>query len=172
MSKVLLVTGPAGAGKTTTCEAFAKTAEGVWAFISQDKIRQFIKAGFKNPSHAWTDETQAQWDVSIDICADIAKRYQGKGINCVIDCFAPQGSFDKWEPAFTGVEYKIVVLLPSVKEAIKRNNQRTGDAKLKESQIHEHHEWHSMWDRDKRATIIDTTSLSLDHVVEAIGELI
>lgn len=171
MSEVLLVTGPGGAGKSTACEAFAKTAVGVWAYLSQDDIRQLIRAGFKNPSQGWDDETQVQWDVSINICADMAKRYQEHGINCIIDCFAPKGTFDKWEQALNGINYKIIVLLPGVEETIKRNNQRTGDAKLNESQVKEHHEWHAMWEGDQRAKVIDTTTLDVGDVVKKIGEV-
>lgn len=169
MSEVLLVTGPAGAGKSTTCAEFAKSGNGMWALIEQDHIRQFVKAGFKNPSdHPWTDKTQTQWDVSVDICGDMARRYQQRDINCIIDCFAPLGSFDKWAKAFKNVDYKVIVLLPDVEVAIERNSQRIGDARLKESQVREHHEWLAAWQEDERARIIDTSKLSVEGVVQAI----
>lgn len=171
MSEVLLVTGPAGAGKSTTCEEFAKSGDGMWALIEQDHIRQFVKAGFKNPAKPpWTDETQTQWDVSIDICGDMARRYQQRDINCIIDCFATLDSFDKWDKGFESVDYKIIVLLPDVEVALARNNQRSGDAKLLESQVREHHEWLAAWHDDERARVIDTSKLSVQGVVQAIRE--
>jgi adenylate kinase len=172
MSEILLITGPAGAGKTTACKAFAKGAKGVWAFISQDDIRMFVKAGFKNPSKDWDEKTKVQWDVSITICSDMAIRYKENNINCIIDCFAsPDVSFGKWEQALKNMRYKVIVLLPGVEETIKRNNQRTGDAKVKLSQVKEYHEWHSRWEEDKRVTLIDTTTLSVSDVVKKIGEM-
>lgn len=172
MSKILLVTGPGGAGKSTACGLFADSVSGTWALIEQDEIRRQVKAGFKNPSeYPWTDEMQKQWDVSIEICADIATRYKNVGISCIIDCFAASKSFDKWEKALQGLDYQVVVLLPEEDETVRRNNQRSGEAKLKESQIREHHEWFAMWRDDKRVKIIDTTNYSIDEVVEELTNL-
>lgn len=47
MSKILLVTGPGGAGKSTACGLFADSVSGTWALIEQDEIRRQVKAGFK-----------------------------------------------------------------------------------------------------------------------------
>ena len=171
MSKVLLITGPAGAGKTTTCEELASSADGVWAFISQDHVRTFIKKGFKNPAATWDEETEKQWEVSQAICGDILRRYQAAGINCVIDCFAPKGSFDKWEEVLGGIEYKLVVLLPNVDETVRRNKERTGDRRLKESQIREHHEWFSVWKNDEQAELLDTSTLTTQEVVTKVLKL-
>lgn len=170
MIKILLVTGPAGAGKTTACNKLAESCEGMWAYISQDDIRQYIKAGFKSPADKWTDDTEKQWDVSIAICADMARRYQETGINCVIDGFAPppMGSFDKWEKPFEGLDFKLAVLLPDVETTVKRNAQRTGNTKLKESQIRNHHAWFSEWANESQAKIIDSSSIDTNQVVDLL----
>jgi len=170
MSEVLLITGPPGAGKSTACEAFAKTADGMWAFIEQDAIRQLVKAGFKNPPDPWTKETETQMNASIDICGDMAKRYQQFGVNCMVDCFITLDSYthDKWQKAFDEVAYKIIVLLPAVEKAVARNNQRTGDNRLKEAQVRSQHELMSAWRDDPRATIIDSTNMSVPDVVQAL----
>lgn len=172
MSEVLLITGPPGAGKSTASREFAKTTDGMWACIEQDAIRQLVKSGFKNPSDPWTKDTETQMNVSIDICGDMAKRYQQAGINCIIDCFAPLEDFDEWAKALKGVTYRIIVFLPEVEEAIARNNQRTGDARLKEAQVKQQHEWLSAWRNDPRATILDPTNMDVQGVVRAIANII
>lgn len=173
MSRILIITGPAGAGKSTACEAFAKDSEGTWALISQDHIRTFIKAGFKNPSDKpWTDDTQKQWDVSQAICGDILRRYKDMEINCIMECFAPKGSFDKWERHLEKLDYKLIVLLPHVNEAIHRNGQRTGAALLKEAEVQEQHEWFSAWVDDSKVTLIDNTKMSVADTVNAIKQTI
>lgn len=171
MPKILFVTGPAGAGKTTTCEEFAKSMKGTWACISQDHIRTFIKAGFKNPTKPWDSNTHKQWDVSQAICGDILRRYQTAGINCIVDCFAAKGSFDKWDEVLYEVDYQLIVLLPSLEMTVIRNSKRNGDALMEEDKVREHHEWFTAWEGDKRATIIDTTDQTVKEAIEEIRKV-
>lgn len=170
MSEILLITGPPGAGKSTACEAFAKTGDGMWAFIEQDAIRQLVKAGFKNPSDPWTKATETQMNVSISICGDMIKRYQESGINCIVDCFITLDPyvFDKWQAALKDVTYKIIVLLPEAHEAVRRNNQRTGDNRLNETQVHDQRELMAAWRDDSRAVIIDSTAMNVPEVVQTM----
>ena len=171
---LLLVTGPSGAGKSTACEAFAETAPGTWAYVSQDAIRQFVKAGFASPVGEWTEEVGTQWDVSIKICADMARRYVEAGISCVVDGFAPppMGDFDKWEEPFRGLDFKLVVLLPSEDTAVSRNAQRSGSACLEETMVRNDHRWFSAWHDEPTATIIDSTELSPSQVVKTMRSFI
>lgn len=173
MSQVLLLTGPPGAGKTTASKEFAKTADGTWALTEQDAIRQLVKAGFKNPSDPWTKDTEAQMSASIDICGDMAKRYQQYEINCIIDCFITLDSYthDKWLRALEGIDYKIIVLLPVVEKAVDRNNLRTGDNRLAEAMVHNQHEEFSAWRDDPRATMVDSTNMNVVSVVQAIEDI-
>jgi len=171
MSKILFITGPPGAGKSTTCTAFAANSNETWAFVEQDEIRKLVKAGFADPSEPWTKGTDNQWDASIDICADIARVYKRRGINLILECFAPPYSFEKWEKAFQGLEYKIIILQPAIGVAIQRNAQRRGAAKLREEQVKEHHLWFEGWKGRTEATCIDTSTLSLEEAVEAISAI-
>jgi gluconate kinase len=172
MSQLIIVTGPGGAGKTTTCEAFAKSAKGTWAFISQDHIRMFVKAGFKDPTEPWDAATRKQWATSQAICGDILRQYQAAGINCILDCFAVKGSFDKWNEVLRGISYKLIVLLPHIDTTLQRNSQRKGAARLKDLDIREHHSWFTAWEGDKRATIIDTTNYEVEETIRDIKAIV
>lgn len=145
----------------------------MWALIEQDAIRQFVKAGFKNPADPWTKDTETQMNVSIAICADMAKRYQQSGINCVVDCFITLDPyvFDKWNTALKDITYKLIVFLPDVNKAIMQNNQRTGDTKLPEKLVIEQHEEFSAWRNHSQAIVIDTTTMDLPNTVQVLKNM-
>lgn len=169
MPKILLLTGPPGAGKTTASKEFSKTADGTWALIEQDAIRQLVKAGFKNPSDPWTKETETQMNVSIAICGDMARRYQQAGMNCVIDCFITRDPYvlDRWQAALKDVSYKLIVFLPKIEKAMAQNNQRTGDARLPESLVIEQYKEFAAWQDDPQATVIDSTTMDVSDAIHA-----
>jgi gluconate kinase len=168
MSKVLLLTGTPGAGKSTVSKAFSSQASGEWAYIDQDEIRKQVKAGFADPSNPWTDRTQAQWDVSIDICADMTRRYKKVGINCLIDCFLPPHALEKWRKAFKDIDFKLVIFLPEIEVAVSRNDKRSGKARLREKQVRSHHSWFEDYKKDKHAILIDSSKLSVNELVKVL----
>jgi gluconate kinase len=168
MTKVVLLTGPPGAGKSTVSEAFTAQAAGTWAYVEQDEIRKQVRTGYADPSQPWTDETQAQWDASIGICADMARRYQGIGVNSLIDCSMSSRRVPKWEQTFTGISYQVMVLLPDVEVALVRNNQRSGAARLTETQVREQYEWYETYRDDEGVTVIDSSELTVNGLVQAL----
>lgn len=171
MSNVLIFTGCPGAGKSTAGELFTETATGTWAYVDQDEVRKQVKAGFKNPGKEWDDQTQVQWDVSVEICADMARRYKKAGISVLIDGFMPPDAHGNWETAFSGVNHKVAVLLPTLATALSRNAGRTGDARLADELIQRHHEWFTGYIDDPRVDVIDSTNLSPQDVVSKLAEI-
>ncbi len=171
MSIVLIFTGCPGAGKSTAGELFAENTTGAWAYVDQDEVRKQVRAGFKNPGKEWDNQTKVQWDVSVEICADMARRYKKTGINVLIDCFMPPEAYDSWQKAFKGVDYKVAVLLPTLATALSRNADRTGDARLPNELIRRHHEWFTGYVDDPHVNVIDSTNLSPKDVVSKLAEI-
>ena len=165
MSKVIILTGSSGAGKSSAGEKLAKTLLGTWAFISQDGTRKFIKSGFKSPDEPWTDETKKQWEVSIAICSDMIKRYHQAEINCVVELFSPPAEFEKWRKRLKNIPYTLIVLLPNLEENIRRNANRK--IPMKEFQVRENYEWFSAYKTDQ-AIILDTSHQTLAETVKHI----
>jgi adenylylsulfate kinase-like enzyme len=81
---VLLITGPAGAGKSAAAAAWAAGRATLTAHIALDDVREFIAADYADPRDGWTIETQRQYDIARPNCADMARRYVAAGITCVI----------------------------------------------------------------------------------------
>ncbi len=50
---VLLITGPAGAGKSTAAAAWAARQTSPTAHISLDDVREFMVAGYADPRDGW-----------------------------------------------------------------------------------------------------------------------
>jgi 2-phosphoglycerate kinase len=171
MSRIILLTGPSGSGKSTIGTQIAQMSDGTWAFVEQDKIREYIKAGLKSPAdHPWTTEMYDQWQVSIQICADMARRYQTRNINCVIECFAWASAHSEWHEAFDGLMYELFVLYPDLEQTMKRNGTRHGSFKLENSLIQEMHDRMAKWSDIPEATVIDTSDMSITATAQYILE--
>lgn len=169
MSKVIIITGTSGSGKSSTAKVLSKTLSGTWAHISQDDIRSMIKAGYKSSAEEWTDDTKNQWDTSVDICCDMINRYHQYGINCILDLFAPPSEFEKWKPKLENIDYQLFVLVPDVETVVHRNAHR--ENKMQEAKVRENYEWFTAW-KPNQATIIDSSDQSLDETVAVISQSI
>lgn len=173
MSKTIILTGPSGAGKTTTCKRFLESASGEWAYINQDEIRQLILAGYESAGdyyQNWNDGTKRQWAASIPICVDIAKRYSEYGINCILDIFAPPEEFERWKPFLKNLDYSLIVLLPDEETTVLRNAERDDRSKLKENKIRQNHALFGGW-KNQNVNIIDTSAINLKESLEKIKRI-
>ena len=169
MSKVLIITGTSGSGKSSTSKVLSGTLPGTWALISQDDIRSLIKAGYKSTAAKWNNETKNQWETSIDICCDMIKRYYQHNINCILELFAPPSEFEKWKPNLVGINYQLFVLVPDIETVVYRNANR--EPRMKEAKIRENHEWFTAWQPDQ-ATVIDSSNQTLEETVALIRQSI
>ena len=171
MPKLILLTGPGGAGKTTTANKIATESSGIWAHVPQDDIRYFIKAGFAHPAKEWTEQTKKQWDISVKISCDMARDYYKNGVNCIVDGFISHAKFDEWREALAGVKFKLFVLHPTEETTLKRNAQRSGSARLLDETIKSHHDIFKLWQDVPEAVIIDNSNMSVEEVVDKIKSL-
>lgn len=172
-AKIIIVTGPSGAGKTTTCRKFLESANGEWAYINQDEIRQLVVAGYESAddyTKNWNEKTKKQWEVSIPICADMAKRYNEHTINCIVDIFAPPDEFNEWKKYLSGVSYELVVLLPDVHTAVARNASRDKRSRLKENKIRQNHALFESW-LSTGSRVIDNSNTTLDDVIDQLRDI-
>ncbi len=173
MSKILLVNGPSGAGKTTISKAFLKKAKGTWAYINQDEIRQLIIAGYASADdyeENYTEETRQQIKVSVPICADLVKRYYENNINCIVDFFATPETFKTWKEYLGDTPYKLVVLMPNQKVNLKRNAERDY-GRLKRKKIIKNHTQMQAW-KNTEVTILDTSSQEIAETTASIKNLL
>jgi hypothetical protein len=169
-----LLTGPAGAGKTTVAAQWASTRSSPTAHVPLDDVRDFFKSGYANPEDGWNEETEAQYDLARDLCATMARRYVEAGVACALDdvIFPPGGpppTAGGWRRTLGDVEQAIVVLLPRLEVAEQRNQagQRVGHRQLRPETVEVIHELMLPW-RETSVPVIDNSDLT---IAEAVAEV-
>jgi adenylate kinase family enzyme len=124
VNQVIVVTGPAGAGKTAVSEALCERFDRMM-HVSVDTLRHWVKAGYRHP---WLDEPQAAEQVLLGIRnatavtrESIAARYA-----VVIDdtVFADEAAVYRERLQGIACNVHFVVLLPSLEVALARDASR------------------------------------------------
>ena len=173
MSLVLMITGPAGAGKSTASAAWANRGETPRALIDADALRTNIRAGCAYPEHGWTDETQRQWDVAMELWRSMARIYRRHGIDCVIDLYAPPCPDPPSDAILAELGVLRIVLFPSLEVCLARNRVRANQPMLSDDQLTDNYAGFKECVRDHHPDhVIDNGSLTTAQTVEAIERLI
>jgi tRNA uridine 5-carbamoylmethylation protein Kti12 len=86
---VLILTGPPGAGKTTTARLLAGSVERS-VHIESDRFFRFIRSGYIEP---WKPESHAQNKVVLDAVARAAAAYASAGYFTIVDGIVLPGWF-------------------------------------------------------------------------------
>lgn len=168
---VLLISGPAGAGKTTVARHIADTLGEPSLHISLDDMRESVRWGIEFPDGGWNDETQRQYDLARKACAETARIYLAAGFKVVLD----DAVFPEWEAArlegwqndLGDLRIRFVVLLPPLEVALERNAQRSGRRRLADRTVHIVHRLMRPW-RFEPVRVIDNTGLSVEATAAQI----
>ncbi|HEX8731788.1 MAG TPA: AAA family ATPase [Ktedonobacterales bacterium] len=169
---VLLLTGPAGAGKSAAAREWAASRASTTAHIPVDDVRELVVAGFADPREGWTAETQRQYDLARRNCAAMAKNNVAAGVTTVIDdaIFPHWESCDYagWRAALGETPHYLVALLPDETAVITRNARRHGRRLLAPEMLHVIYEMMEPWRDQRRVPVLDTTNLLIPEVALAI----
>jgi hypothetical protein len=165
---VLMLTGPAGSGKSTAAAAWASRGTTPRALIDADALRWLIRAGVAHPEHGWTDETARQWNVAMDLWKAMVHVYQRHEIDCVIDIYAPPPP-EPDDTFMSDVDVRQVILLPSIDVCLARNRARNRQPFLQDEDLRRNYDDFAaaIGTRD-RHNVIDNGVLTVDETVEAI----
>jgi hypothetical protein len=171
MSIAVLLTGPAGSGKSTAASLWASQGNVPRACIDVDALRLLIRAGAALPEDGWTRETQRQWNVGTDLCVAMARVYGRHDIDCIIDVYAPPTSApaEGWTDITAELQLRRVILFPSMEVCMERNRRRDrrpliGEADMRRN--YEDFEW--CLRRTRPDHVIDNSDLTLEQTVAAI----
>lgn len=171
MSTLLMLTGPAGSGKSTAAAAWAASGTSPRALIDGDDAR--IWAGAAHPEHGWTQETQRQWDVAMDLWRAMARVYKRHEIDCVIDIYAPPGPPEDGDNIMIELGIRRVVLLPTFEVCATRNRARNRQPLLKDDDLRTNYDDFAWCVRRYRPkNVIDSSALTVDETVATIERVL
>lgn len=146
---VLLITGPAGAGKSTAAAAWAARQTSPTAHISLDDVHEFMVAGYADPRDGWNDATQRQYELARLHRACIARSFVDEGVTCVIDdAIFPlwaDVNYEGWKAELRNTPHLLIALLPDEVTVIHRNIQRHGRRLLAQDMLHVIYEMMKPW---------------------------
>lgn len=173
---VLLVTGPAGAGKSAAADAWASQQAPYTAHIELDNVREFVRSGWADPREGWTAETDWQYTLARRNCADMARRYVAAGITCVIDdAIFPlweQVNYAGWTHALAETPHQLMILLPSYETVAARNALRQGRRLLAPDMLRTIYDMMLPWRDQTDFPVIDTSSLTVAQTAQHMQGLL
>ncbi|MGW3957686.1 AAA family ATPase, partial [Streptomyces sp. NPDC004752] len=173
-SEVLLITGPAAAGKSTLADHWARSRSDPCMHVSLDDVRDWVKSGYANPEDGWSSAAEAQYVLARRCTALCVREYVREGYTCVIDDAVfpdwPAVSLEGWRSALGDLTVTVVVLMPSFEVLAERNENRSGHRRLSHETLKVIYDQMSGW-RDLDVPLIDNTGLGTVETVELIDRM-
>lgn len=126
---ICLITGPAGAGKSSVSRILAKKFKRS-AHVDVDKIRNMIVGGYIRP---WPHNTEVESQLSLSIknACDISSNFLEERFNVFIDDVVGEIGLKQYSKFFLNNNFKAFVLLPSLESLLKRFDQREKNEELR-----------------------------------------
>lgn len=160
MSKLYLITGPAGVGKSTISRIIAESKEKS-ALIEGDEIYNFIKGGYISP---WLEGNHL--DVFWENCVDVIHNFLKRDYVVVFNYIIGKDKFETLKHVFSDVSVKFIVLMVDEETIIKRDKERREDWQMGERAVVLLNEFKN--DNYDAKYVLDTSKLSVE---ESVNEL-
>jgi len=168
---VLIVTGPAAVGKTTTARRAADQAGFAAAHISLDEVRLWRRAGYADPSNGWGVAARRQYATAQAICAVAVHSYVASGISVVLDdavsLARDRPDIESWTVVL-GRRPRLLVLDADLPTLLSRNVNRP--VPLPEHMVQAVHQDMALWRSHPQVDRYDTTGKTIQESAGAVLE--
>jgi chloramphenicol 3-O-phosphotransferase len=176
--RVVLFTGPTGAGKTSCASTWAAVRDRHTAWFDHDEARFILRSGYVSRSAAAADESlrpeaDRQWLLAAAVCESMAQTYIADGVDFSLSAFRPPGEWKGCWSRLDALDPLIVVLLPPMDVALERDDTRTGRAHTGRASIERAYSYNwDRWRNDPRAHVLDNSTMSVEDVAGQVEQLI
>ena len=174
--RIVLLTGPAAAGKSTVAQAWAASRSAPTAHFDHDQARFLVRAGYISRTAAHADpslreQADRQWLLAAAVCEAMAATYTAWGFDFAVSAFRPPGRWKGCWERLDAMQPIIIVLLPTLEALLARDAERTGRSHVGEASVRRGlaYDWDA-WRADGRAYVIDNSELSVEQVVALVEE--
>ena len=160
MSKLYIITGPAGVGKSTISKKIAEQSPKS-ALIEGDEIYHQVVGGY---APAWKEGNHL--DLFWKICVDTIKTYLEAGYDVVFNYIVNPDKLSFLKQSLGDFEIKFVVLMVDEETLLSRDSQRPEDCQMKERCITLLNSFKNKGFDNKN--VLDTSKLSVEETVGII----
>lgn len=175
-ASLLIMSGPAGAGKSEFAELWGESRTSPCARVSPDAIWDLIKSGHVYTDEGWTDEVDRQHEITLDGSAGLVSNFLRNQISVVMDEVVfpawPKSGLEAWERRLPGVELNMVVLMPSWEVIVNRNAQRSGRDDLPEPMLRKIYDDMQGWREQSKYPVIDNDKLTVEETVAMVETIL
>lgn len=126
MSKLYIVTGPAGVGKSTISTKIAESLDRS-VLIEGDDIYHHVVGGYISP---WKEGNHL--DIFWKVSKDVIKDYLEEGYDVIYNYIINPQDLESLKQTFSDYEKKFIVLLIDEETLLKRDAERPEDCQMKD----------------------------------------
>lgn len=124
--QLVLLAGPAGAGKSTLAKAWCAT-RAVAAHVQLDSVRELIVSGLVDAREDSHPRQPELWRTAVSATCALATSFAERGIDVVVDDVLEPNAAPLWSPLLRGLPARLVVILPSLDTVLDRGRSRAKD---------------------------------------------
>lgn len=165
---MLLIGGPAGAGKSTLAARWARSRP-LAAHVQVDDVNDLVVSGGVRLHDVAHPDQVARWETVVGASCALARSFAERGIDVVVDdVLMPAAADDVWRPLLNGLRTRLAVILPTVEQCLRRNAARPGK-QIPADLIRDQHAENTRW-RPERC--LDTTGEDIATSAARLARLI
>jgi len=162
---ICLITGPAGAGKTSVSKVLAEKFERS-AVINVDYLRKLIVGGYIKP-YPWNEKVKIQTSLEVKNACMLANNFLDAGFNVIIDHVIGQTLLKQYSEFFHDKSIKVFLLLPKLEILLKRFDQRGVNDGLRKRTPELHEKFTSLKDKPGWV-VIDSSNQTVEETTDFI----